>query len=385
MNRISNFIRKFGPDKGFTSVIGANTFSSIIGSIFWIYLATLLSTEDYGLLNYYLSIAFLLSTVSLFGLRTVVITYLPKALEKVQLQANFLILISNFIILIFLFIFFQHLPTILLLLGISFFEMACAEDLGRLKYKRYYLRRISARLLNLVLSLSLFFIMGIDGIILGYAISTLVFSYNFYKSLKLNDFSFSELRTRFSFIKHNYVLALSRKFSSHIDKILIAPLFGFALLGEYTLGFQVLVLLSVLPVSSFEFLLPRASAGLKDSNIPKLSLIAAILLSIISFILIPIVLPVIFPNFVESVLGAQIMIFGVIPMTVNAILSSKFLAKEKSKPVFFGGIVRISSLVVLIIILGSSMGIMGLALAVVISLLLNSLTLFFFYRFKLEA
>ena len=48
MNRISNFIRKFGPDKGFGSVIGANTFSSIIGSIFWIYLATLLSTEDYG-------------------------------------------------------------------------------------------------------------------------------------------------------------------------------------------------------------------------------------------------------------------------------------------------------------------------------------------------
>jgi len=47
---------------------------TIISAGFWLYVASLLSKEDYGELNYYISLAMMGSTIALFGLdRTIIV------------------------------------------------------------------------------------------------------------------------------------------------------------------------------------------------------------------------------------------------------------------------------------------------------------------------
>ena len=48
--------------------------------------------------------------------------------------------------------------------------------------------------------------------------------------------NFEILKTKFSFVTSNYLYDLSSAANHQIDKLIIAPIFGFALLGNYYLG-----------------------------------------------------------------------------------------------------------------------------------------------------
>ena len=68
------------------SIIGSSDIaSSVIGAIFWLYLASLLGAENYGQLSYFLSIASIASTVSLLGTENVISVYIAK---KIKLEAT---------------------------------------------------------------------------------------------------------------------------------------------------------------------------------------------------------------------------------------------------------------------------------------------------------
>jgi len=382
MNFFSKILKKLGIHKGFASVAAGNAFAAIGMSVFWFILAILMTTEDYGQLTYYLSLAHLFGAFSYLGMRHAVITLLAKGDEKILNEANLFVLLTSIIISILLFTFIDNVPTVLLLVCLNFFLMSRAEDLGRQNYKKYSLVTITNRSLHIGLSLSLFFVMGVDGVILGNAISTAVFSYNFFRSFKKLDFKFTQLRKKFSFTVHIFSLNISRIIAIHVDKLLIAHLFGLSLLGEFQLAFQVLLLLSIIPQSTIQFLLPREAARIRDSKIEKKVLILAISFSLLLFFSIPFLIPALLPNFEKSVEGAQIMCFGVIPMTIIAIINSRLIGREKTKMVVVGAAIRLASLVILIFLLGESMGLAGLALAVVISIILHSASLSFFYKFR---
>ena len=180
----SKIFKIIGLDKGFLNVTGANIISGVILSMFWLFIASIMIPEEYGNLNFLLSIATFASVLSMFGLRITVMTYLSKGEESIHKQANLLVLFSNCIIFIPLLIIIQSIPTAFLFLGISFFNMSLAEMLGRRRHKKFFLLMIGSRIVLVSVAIVLFFVMGIEGIILGYAIATLFFSYNFFKSLK---------------------------------------------------------------------------------------------------------------------------------------------------------------------------------------------------------
>ena len=69
-------------DSGLTYVAMGNLIISIIGGLFWFLLASILPTDNYGLLNYYVAIANILAIISVLGLNTTVITYIAKGLES---------------------------------------------------------------------------------------------------------------------------------------------------------------------------------------------------------------------------------------------------------------------------------------------------------------
>lgn len=361
-------------DSGLAYVGIANLLSSLAGGLFWFIVASIIVAENYGELNYYISIASVLSIISLLGLNTTVITHLAKGSKKIGDQANVVLLFSSLITVLILIIVTNYY-TALLFLGISFFSMTIAGVLGRQLYKEYFLLTISERAAQIGLAILLFFAIGLEGMIIGYAIGALAFSYKFFKSLRNFSFDISELRQRFSFLVHNYIFNISQTLTMHADKLIIAPLFGFTILGFYQLGFQFLMFLGIVPASLFQYLLPQFSSGNKSKRIVYIALLLAIFFALISLILVPFVINTFFKQYIDAISAAQIMGIGVVPMTINSILNAKLLAKEESKKVVIGAIIYSSMLVVLFYSLGITMGLTGLGIAVVVSLASQSTAL----------
>jgi len=378
MNWFNKLIQIIGKD--LISVTASNTVAAVIGGVFWFIIASFMLAEEYGKLNYYLSIAFVSSTLSLMGLNITVMTFLAKGNEKLRYQANLLVIISNIFVFLLLLIFVNHIPTIFLLIGLSFFVMSWAEILGRKDYKKYSLIVIGQRLLQVFLAILLFFFMGVDGIIIGYSLSALLFSYKFFKSFKGINLQFSEIKQKFSFAMHSYSLAISMTVTLYADKLLIGPLFGFSVLGLYQIGYQFLLLESIIPVSIFQFLLPREASQIENKKILLKGLIISIILSAFGYFFIPTIIMAFFPNFVEAIQSAQIMSLGIIPMTLSAIINSKFLGKEKGKPVLISACSYILTLYGLIIVLGGTYGLIGLAFAVLTSLVIQAAILFVMFK-----
>ena len=119
------------------------------------------------------------------------------------------------------------------------------------------------------LSLSLYLLFGVDGIILGAAIAFIIFSSNFFRTFKNFNFDFTNIKKKFSFIIHVYSQDITPIIANNIDKLVIANFFGFVILGEYHLGFQILILLSVIPVSTMQFLLPSKASDNQEKKIAR--------------------------------------------------------------------------------------------------------------------
>jgi O-antigen/teichoic acid export membrane protein len=377
MKWLSKFVQLVGLEKGLVFVTAGNTIASLVGAIFWLFIASLLLVEDYGRLNYNLSLASLLSVLSLLGLNTTVITFLAKGNESLKYQANLLVLISNCFVALSLLIFIKDIPTIFLLFGISFYTMSWAEILGRRNYKKYSFVLILQRSLQITLSFLIYFIIGLDGLIIGYALSVLLLSYNFFKSFKGFKLTFKELTQKSSFIMHSYSQAISNTLTWYMDKLVVGPLFGFGILGLYQISFQFLLFLSIIPLSLFQFLLPRGASEIKVKRYIIIGLIVAAISSTSFFIAIPTMIKTFFPHFIQSLEASQIMIFSVIPMTANSILISRSFGREKSKPVLIAAGIYIFTLLLLMVSLGNILGLIGLAVSVLISSTAQSVALFF--------
>jgi O-antigen/teichoic acid export membrane protein len=369
------------PGKDLLFVTAVNTIGSVMSAIFWLFIASLISVQDYGRVNYYVSLSLLLSAFSLLGLNTTIIIFVAKGNEKLKYQANLLVVISNCFIAILLLIFIKHISSALLLIGISFCTMSWSEVLGRKEYKKYSVIVIVQRSCQVALSLLLYFVIGLDGLIIGFALSTLLVSYNFFKSFKQVKLQqFNELMQKSSFIMDSYFQAISNAVTLYVDKILIAPLFGFSMLGLYQISFQFLLFLSIIPLSLFHFLLPREAAQIHTKKFVIIGLIASLISSIGFFIAIPSIIRLFFPHFTQSIQASQIMIFSIVPMTINSILISKLFGRENSRPVLMAAAIYISTLLLLLIGLGHILGLIGLAFSLIISSTAQAIALFIMSR-----
>ena len=380
MDFSKRFFNLFGNEKGFLNIATGNLFSNIVMGIFWLALATIMTPEEYGHLNYLISVAIFASMLSVLGLHTTIKTYLPKGEEDLHKQSSFLVLIADAVIVLPLFLISSNLYVVILFLTISFFRMHIAEVLGRRVHKKFFILNISRAILIIPLSIALFYVMGVNGIILGYALPTFFLSLGFFKPFKEIKLQFSNVKKKIRFVVNSYIIDLTGQGPKHLDKLMIAPLFGFELLGVYQIGFQFLILLSFLPVSIVQFLQPQEAAGLSGKNTVKLGVILSFSFAAIAYFVIPFAINTLFPNFEEGIQAAQITVLGLIPMTFISILNSKFLGRENSKQVLWGFVVRFAIFLVLLIVLGNILGLIGLSLAIVISYSIQTIILVLMYH-----
>jgi len=153
-----------------------------------------------------------------------------------------------------------------------------------------------------------------------------------------------------------------------MHKIIIAPLFGLALLGNYALALQFYVLLTLVPLTISKIFLPNDASGNPNYKLKYFTFVIAVIISLTSYFLSPYVIPLFFPNFSGVVSGIQILSLGVIPSIASTLLSSRLLGLEKSKHVVLG-------------LLWEKYGIVGITLSYVVGLSLNALYLAFITKF----
>lgn len=354
--------------KGLQYVAMGNFGAGILGAIFWFMFASLLPVGMYGQLNYYLAIASLLSALSLFGLNTTVITYLSKGSLRIVKQAASLALISTISVSILAAILLSYVHISFLIIGVTFFAMSLAEMLGNRNYSNYSFTFVSERVLQILIPLILYYLIGFDGILIGYAIAVFIMSYRYLRNLRHIELHFEEIRSRIRFVLHSYSLGIAQSLTINLDKLIIAPVFGFATLGYYQLAFQFFMFLAIIPATFFQYLLPEESRGMPSRNLSTLALISSATAALLFVYFSPAIITTFFPNFLESITATQIMSFGIMPMTLTSIMNSRLLGREQTKPVFIGAIVYVSTQALLIFLLGTILGLVGLAFSVLIAL-----------------
>jgi O-antigen/teichoic acid export membrane protein len=352
--------------------LGAN----VLGAALWLILASILTVDNYGLANYYIALATLVSGIGIIGLNTTVTTFLAKGDEKILFEGNSLALISGIIVSIILSLF--EWTAGLLSITTVFFTMTLAETLGKKTYKEYAFIQIGQKIAQLGLSLLLYFQLGIAGVILGYVIGSLIFSYKYLFTLRKFTTNLSSIKTKRNFALHTYGYSLvGLTLSNNIDKILVGPLFGYYTLGLYQLAFQFLMFLGLIPTSLQQYLLPEEASGKNKKQLKIAGFLLSIAACIAIFFLSAYLIPKFFPNFTNATLLVSIMSIAIIPSTAAAILTATLLANEKSKTVFTAGLIYIIALISFLISLGYIMGVLGLAVAIIAAKTLQATYLVF--------
>ncbi len=260
-------------------------------------------------------------------------------------------------------------------LGYVIFSLATAEILGKKEYKNYSIYLITQKILMVGFALFFYYFIGLEGVILGIALSFFPYLTRIYKSFKNDEINFSLIRPRLGFIINSYALDLTRTFSGYTDKLIVAPLFGFMILGNYQLGIQMLSILGILPVIVYQYILPRDSSGESNKKLKKLTIAVSIILAILGITLAPIILPVLFPKFTEAIEVIQIVSISVIPSTINLMYISKFLGKELSKIVLIGSGIFLTVQIIGIFSLGGIFGINGIAYSLVLGTIAEAIFL----------
>lgn len=346
---------------GISDIIGNG-----ISAVFWFYLATLIEPEGYGELSYFLGIAGIVSYITMIGSQSTVTIYTAKG---VNLQSTFylLSLIGGTISFVVIGFIFNRLDVGLLIFGYIIMNSAIGEILGRREYNTYSRYMLIQKILTLVLGIVFYYIFGISGVIYGIALSYIVFTVRIYKEFRNTKIDFNLLRSRFGFIVNNYVIVLVGGFNGQIDRLIIMPLLGSALLGNYALALQVISVLMILPSVVYKYILPEDSVGKKNRYLKKLTILVSVCLTIVGIVIIPEIISSVFTKYDNAIEAVQIMSLSIVPFTINRVYTSKFLSIEKSRFVLIGILISLTIVIPGTVILGIMYNINGVAVAFVLS------------------
>lgn len=370
----SKFRKFFQKSKNLTAVGTGYIVASAISGLFWIFLASVLEKEEYGELGYWLAVIGTVGAVATVGSSNTLTVYVSKGV-KIQSTLFLITFIAGISLSIGLLVFTQNIFVSFYPLAVVIFSTIIFDLLGKKAFVNYAGVLIIQRILMVLLSLAFLQIWGVNGIVFGYTLSLAVFSFLIYKSIQEGKIDFKLLKDRKNFIINNYGINLLEVINVNVDKLIIFPIFGAIILGAYQLGFQLFFVIMVIPNIVTQYTLPHDASGNKNKLLKKYTLIISTIISGLTIIFAPYLIPITFPKFVEAIEVIQIMGFAVVPSALTLILTSELLGNEKSKSVVLGVIVSITVLIVGIILLGEIIGLIGMAVALVLAKYLQCGTL----------
>ena len=355
---------------GFANLIGTG-----LAAIFWFYLASVINPDNYGEIHYFLGIAGMAQMISLVSTANVMTVYTAKNI-KIQSTLFFLTICAGIISSIIVFILFERIDVSLLILGYIIFELVNGVLIGQKLFKRYAKFFLIQKILTLVLGTSFYFGFGFEGVIYALVLSYVPSIWIVVNEFRNSQIDFSLLKPRRGFILNNYGINISNAVSGQIDKIIIAPILGFELLGNYALATQFLVVLMMLANVVYKYILSHESSGQNTNRLKNYTILLSIVIAIFGVLVIPKIIPIIFPKFISSIDAIQIISLSVIPGTIALLYESKLLALEKSR---FLVINKISATIIIVggfLTLGVIYEIIGLAVTLVLATSFQAIFLF---------
>ena len=378
-NNWNNFKDSLIGQKGLFSIGFADIVGSGISAFFWLYIASQLSPDAYGEIIYFISIAGLAQLVSLIGSSNVLTVYTAKNI-KIQSTLFFVSILATAISLVVITIFLDRIDVGLLAVGYVIFSLVNSVMLGKKLFIKYSKLILSQKILTVVLGLGLYFVFDVYGIIYGLALSYIPHLIIFVREFSRTKIDFTLLKPRKGFIMNNYVMGLTAGLGGIVDKLIIAPVLGLALLGNYSLAAQMLTMMMVFSAVVYKYLLPLDASGESTKKIRKIALILSIIIAVLGVTILPNVIDWIFPKFIDAKDAIQIMSIGVIPGTISIIYGSKFLAMEKSKIVMIPKLISLGIVIGGFLYFGPIYGTVGLAWVIVTALIQESIFLFIMNR-----
>ena len=350
--------------------------TAVIGGVFWLVIATLIDPEEYGQINYLLSIVGISFSICLIGIRETIIVYTAK---KYPITPTIFIItgFSGLVGFVALGGIFSRLDISFLLLGYIINDLSLGYFLGLKSYKTYSKFVLVQKVSSFGLGIIFVLIFGYEGLIAALALSYAHFVFIYFKVLRKEKINFSLLKNSKFFVE-NYVMNVSSSFRSHLDKIILLPIVGFTIIGNYALALQVFAIMMAFPRLVFKYILPEDTDGNENKNLKIFTIIFGIVMALSGYFLSPIIIPVIFPKFLEAITIIQIISFAAIPSSINQIQTSKLLSKEKSRSVLISRLFGLSTMITLLVILTPTMQEIGISIAFLASSIILCISLFIF-------
>lgn len=348
--------------KGLGLLGSADIIGAVITGIFWLSIASFLEVEEYGNLHYFLGIAGIAYSITLLATQHTITVYSAKKINIISIL--FLIsLVAVAIAALFIFLIYDKPELSFLVIGYAINDMVIGYLMGKKLFTKYSKYILTQRMLVFILGFSFYFLFGVDGIIFALALSYIHFALIIFKGLKESKMDFSSLKIHSGFIVNNYAFSLVGGLRGNIDRLIIAPLLGFAILGNLALALQFHVILMLIPQIIFKYILSHDASGIPTKKVKFWTLVFAIITCVSTITLSPYIIPIFFEKFVDVVIAIQILSISVIPATLTLFFQSKFLGDEKSKNPLIGLSIQVIIAVSGIIILGQIFGIVGIAIS----------------------
>ena len=357
--------------KDVSAIGGADIFGTAMSAVFWFYLASQIDPSLYGEIFWFLGIAGIFSTIALFGTVNTLTVYAAK---KIQIQStlNFISLSASVILSLIVIVLFPSFFTIdigIILIAYVINTLAIGDLLGRKQYTSYSKYTLVQKGLTLGLGFLFFHLFGYEAIIFALACSYMFYIKRIYSIFTEMKIDFGLIKQRMGFITNNYLafILTGAVGGGQVDKIIVAPLLGFAILGNYSLALQVINMMMIFPSIFYKYLLPQESSGVKNKKPKIIVIIFSIFMSVLGIFIAPTLIENFFPKFIEAVNAIRIMSLAVIPGSIALILEAQFLGNERSKIVIIGTGISLVFLTIGMIVLGSWFGIIGVAWSLVIA------------------
>ena len=369
----SNIKNNFFAHKGLALIGSADIIGSAISAVFWLVVASLLLVEEYGELSYLIAIASL-GICCVVGSPQALMVYSTKY-EKLVPTLLLLTLVFTVIGSLIAFIIVQRFEIIFLIFSFIVIETSITLLVGKKLYTRYSKFLLTQRILQFAIGIGLSFSLGVNGVLIGITLANFSLIPIFYKELRRFKIDFSLLKPKKEFIINNSVVYIISVFRRDIDKIIVAPILGFTVLGNFALTLQFFTIMMILSSISYKYLLPKDVSGEKNAQLKKILIMVSILIALIGFFFSPYFIENFFAKFSESIIPIQIASFSVIPSTISVILFAKILALEKSRFLIIANSVQLCVILVGTVFLGLLYDIIGVTIAFVLGNTVHAITL----------
>ncbi len=359
--------------KGLTAIGTTDIAGLAISGSFWFILATLVDPEEYGNIFYLLSIAGIISLVAPISTNYVNTVYSAKKINLLT-ELNIISVSITGIAVIILFLLIQRIDICVLIFGMVLWNLTTGKMLGEKKFKLYAISNIFQKSTTLIFGLIFYFLFGFENIIFALALTYVFHVIIFFRDIEVRKYNFLQIKTKIRFVFANYLNNLTGMIGGQVDKLAIGGMFGFTLLGHYSLAIQVITIMMILPNLITRYLITEDLYNIKNSEFRKRIIILAGVISMFGIVLIPEIIPHVFPKYMEIIEPIRIMSLSILPATFAKIQISKFLSQERGNIILAGSISYVLILFIGIFTLVNSMGMMGLAISFVLATVSQMMT-----------